>query len=87
MYKAARFIRHLPFANIHQRRNRQTTIRKGIAQDGLRLCPRHRPVGFGFQLGNLPTHLRNLPLHSFLGHQERMRQVPAQREKVRNRLK
>jgi hypothetical protein len=26
------------------------------------------PSGFGFQLGNLPAHFCNLPLHSFLGH-------------------
>jgi hypothetical protein len=28
------------------------------------------PCGFSFQLGNLSAHLRNLPLHSFLGHKE-----------------
>jgi hypothetical protein len=44
------------------------------------------PCGFGFQLGNLPGHLRNLPLQSFLGHKERTEQVPTQIEKVRNRL-
>jgi hypothetical protein len=44
------------------------------------------PGGFGFQLGNLPAHLRNLPLQSFLGHKERTEQVPTQIEKVRNRF-
>jgi hypothetical protein len=44
------------------------------------------PCGFGFQLGNLPAHLRNPPLQSFLGHKERTQQVPTQIEKVRNRL-
>src|SRR5262249_48004676 len=44
------------------------------------------PCRFGFQLGNLPAHLRNLPLQSFLGHKERAEQVPTQIEKVRNRL-
>jgi hypothetical protein len=34
-----------------------------------------------FQLGNLPAHLRNLPLESFLGHKERTQQVPTQIEK------
>ena len=44
------------------------------------------PCGFGFQIGNLPAHLHNLPLQSFLGHKERTEQVPTQIEKVRNRL-
>jgi hypothetical protein len=53
---------------------------------GLRLCPHHRPCGFGFHLANLPTHLRDLLFQSFSGHKERTEQVPTQREKVCNRL-
>jgi hypothetical protein len=44
------------------------------------------PCGFGFQLVNLPAHVRNLPLQGFLGHKERAEQVSTQIEKVRNRL-
>jgi hypothetical protein len=44
------------------------------------------PCGFGFQLVNLPAHVRNLPPQGFLGHKERAEQVSTQIEKVRNRL-
>jgi hypothetical protein len=44
------------------------------------------PFGFSFPLSYLPAHLRDLLLHSFLGHKERTEQVPTQIEKVRNRL-
>ena len=44
------------------------------------------PFGFSFQLRNLPAHLCDLSLQSFLRHEERTEQVPTQIEKVCNRL-
>ena len=75
----------LSFANTHRRRNpiKQNRITKRYRSGSacvfvlaIGLC------GFGFQLGNLLAHLRNLPLQRFLGHKERTQQVPTQREKT-----
>jgi hypothetical protein len=63
----------------------QSTIAKGISGSTC-VFVLTNPCGFSFQFGNLPTHLCDLLLQSFLGLKERTQQVPTQIKEVCNRL-